>query len=100
VPVTSRVCQASGTGTVLMDGNDLAMTFPWVLETIARARQDEIRSTVARHRHAQGHCEWRTYRVPRRGALRLLRSRFFGPRVALRLVPSGPLSRRTARTGN
>ena len=43
------------------------MTFPWVFETIARARQDETRSAVARHRFAQDHCEWRIYRVPRRG---------------------------------
>ncbi len=49
------------------------MTFPWVFETIARARQDEIRSAVARHHYAQDHCEWRIYRVPGAGA------RLFGP---------------------
>jgi hypothetical protein len=76
------------------------MTFPWVFETIARARQEEIRRAVARHRYAQDHCEWRIYRVPRRGALRLLRSHVFGPRVALRLVPSAPEPRQAARTGH
>jgi len=76
------------------------MTFPWVFESIARARQDEIRSAVAQHHYAQDHCEWRTYRVPRRGALGQLRARLFAPRVALRLVPSGPQSRRATRNGN
>jgi hypothetical protein len=105
VPVTSRSCQASRTGTVLKVGDDLAMTFPWVFETIARARQDEIRRDVERH-HAAGyrsmhrHPGWRTHRSPRRGALRPLRDRLFGPRVALRLVPTAPQSRHSARTGN
>ncbi|MGD0811834.1 MAG: hypothetical protein ABSA91_19315, partial [Acidimicrobiales bacterium] len=73
------------------------MTFPWVSETIARARQDEIRSAVAQHHYAQDHWEWRTYRVRRRGAIGVFRARLFGPRVALRLVPSGPEPQRGAR---
>jgi hypothetical protein len=76
------------------------MTFPWVFETIARSRQDEIRSAVARHHYAQDHCEWRVNPVPRRGALRLFRSHVFGPRAALRLVPSAPQSSQAARSGN
>ena len=90
MPVTSRVCQASRTGTVLMDGDDLAMTFPWVFETIARARQDEIRSDHRPAPSRPGPLRMADSPRPRRGALRLLRSRVFGPRVALRLVPSGP----------
>jgi hypothetical protein len=99
VPVTSRFCQASRTGTVLKVGDDPVMTFPWVLDTIARARQEEIRIAVAQHQYAQDSCAWSPDRVARRGALGLLRARLFGPRAALRLVPSGPPSRPAARTG-
>jgi hypothetical protein len=105
VPVTSRFCQAFRTGTVLKVGDTLAMTFPWVIETIARARQDEIRRDVAQYRSAQyrsGHLRpgRHSHRVPGLGVFRPLRARLFGPRVALRLVPAGPPSRRGARTGN
>jgi hypothetical protein len=105
VPVTSRFCQASRTGTVLKVGDTLAMTFPWVIETIARARQDEIRRDVAQHRSDQyrsAHLRpaWHSRGVPGLKVLRPLRERLFGPRVALRVVPAGPPSGRGARTGN
>lgn len=90
MPVTTRSCQATRTGTVLESGDDLAMTFPWVSETIARARQEEIRTAVAQHHYAEDHCERRIFRVRRR---RGLWRHLFGPRVDLRLVPSGPPSR-------
>jgi hypothetical protein len=56
------------------------MTFPWVIETIARARQDEIRRDVAQHRYSHyrsAHLRpvWHTPRVPGSGVFRLLRAR-------------------------
>jgi hypothetical protein len=105
VPVTSRFCQASRTGTVLKVGDDTVMTFPWVIESIARARQDEIRRDVAQHRSAQYRSVhlrpgWHSHHVPGRGVLGPLRTRLFGPRVALRVVPAAPPSRRATQTGN
>jgi hypothetical protein len=105
VPVTSRSCQAFRTVTVLNVGDTLAMTFPWVIETIARARQDEIRRDVAQHRYSHylsAHLRplWHTPRVAGSGVFRPLRARLFGPRVARRLVPTAPQSRRAPRTGN
>jgi hypothetical protein len=105
VPVTSRFCQASRTGTVLKVGDDTVMTFPWVIESIARARQDEIRRDVAQHRsphYRSAHLRpgWHAHGGPGRGVFGPLRTRLFGPRVALRLVPSAPQSRRAAGTGN
>jgi hypothetical protein len=76
------------------------MTFPWVFETIARARQEEIRTAVADHHYAQEHRAQRNHSVRRRGSLTMLRAHLVGPRVVLRLVPSGPESRRAARTRN
>jgi hypothetical protein len=58
------------------------MTFPWVIETIARARQDEIRRDVAQHRsphYRSAHLRpgWHAHGGPGRGVFGPLRTRLF-----------------------